>query len=421
MGARQVGKTWLMKEFGKNEYKNTVFIDFFNNERARKVFDGDLDPGRIIRELEFISGVSIIPGETLIIFDEIQECNRGLNSLKYFCDDTPGIHVIAAGSFLGIALHEDESFPVGKTDSFTLYPMTFTEFLLALGKNQLIEAVEKREPRLINLVQDELSKYLKFYFYVGGMPEVVLAFSEGKNYQEIQNLQKRIIGDYESDFSKHIGLGSAEKVTRLWNSIPAQLAREKKKFVYNDVKQGAKSRDYRSSLFWLSGCGLVHEVFRIRAPNYPLAAYVEPEYFKLFMLDVGLLSAMAGLDIASFLDRDTAVFNHFYGALTEQYVLQELKALGNIPVFYWSREGSAKAEVDFIVQSKDKVVPVEVKAEKNLKAKSLKVYIDMYKPKLAIRTSLADMGTSVISESAVYDIPLFMIGSFQQITRVPDE
>jgi len=410
-GARQTGKTWLMKEFGKTAYRNTVYIDFFNNQQARNIFDGDLKPKRIIEELGFISGESINPEETLIIFDEIQECNRGLNSLKYFYEETPEYHIMAAGSFLGIALHHDESFPVGKTDNLTLYPMTFFEFLAAMNEQQLITAIEKEKPRFAALVKNDLSKYLKYYFYVGGMPEVVLSFTKGKNFNTIRSIQKKIISGYEDDFSKHIDIRLAEKVTRLWNSIPRQLARETKKFIYNEVKQGAKSRNYRSSLFWLAKCGLAYEVSRIALPHYPLASYAEPEHFKLYMLDIGLLSAMSGLDIDAFLDRDPAVFDHFYGALAEQYVLGELKALYDIPVYYWAREGSAKAELDYIIQIGNKVIPIEVKAEKNLKAKSLKLFIDTYNPQIAIRLSLSDFGQSNYSGCTIYDIPLYMVGN----------
>jgi predicted AAA+ superfamily ATPase len=410
-GARQVGKTWLMKEFGKTAYRNTVYIDFSNNQSARRIFDNDLKPQRIIGELGFISGESISPGETLVIFDEIQECNRGLNSLKYFCEEAPEYHIIAAGSFLGIALHDDESFPVGKTDSITLYPMTFLEFLRALDEQQLITAIEKTDPRLAALVKNDLIKFLKYYFYVGGMPEVVSAFTHEKNFKTIHAIQKRIIADYEDDFSKHIGMRSSDRVIRLWNSIPRQLARETRKFVYTDVKPGAKSRDYRSSLFWLSKCGLVYEVNRVALPHYPLASYAEPDHFKLFLLDIGLLSAMSGLDIGAFLDRDPAVFDHFHGALAEQYVLGELKALGNIPVYYWAREGSAKAEVDFVIQVGNKTIPLEVKAERNLKAKSLKLFIDTYNPPAAIRSSLVDLGKTDYSSSVIYEIPLYMVGN----------
>jgi predicted AAA+ superfamily ATPase len=415
MGARQVGKTWLMKEFGMAEFSNTIYIDFYNNERARNTFEGDLKPMRIIGELTFLSGETIYPGRTLIIFDEIQECNRALNSLKYFYEEAPEYHIIAAGSFLGISLHENESFPVGKTESLTLYPMTFVEFLMALGMDQLVDAIEGGNPRHINLVKDELIKHLKYYYVVGGMPEVVLAFSKEKNYQTVRELQKRIINGYENDFSKHIGMGSTEKVLRLWRSIPGQLAREKKKFVFNEVKPGAKSRDYRSSLFWLSCCGLVYEIYRVKTPNYPLKIYTDFDFFKLYMLDVGLLSSMSGLDIEAFLDRNSAIFNHFYGALTEQYVLQELKAIGETPILYWAREGSASAEVDFIIQNINNVIAIEVKAEKNLKAKSLKIYVDMYKPKIAIRTSLADLGKGKIAECAAYDIPLYVISEYKRI------
>ena len=420
-GARQVGKTWLMKEFGKTAYRNMVYIDFFNNQQARRLFDGDLKPRRIIEELEFISGESVHPEDTLVVFDEIQECNRGLNSLKYFCEEAPEYHIMAAGSFLGITLHQDESFPVGKTDSLTLYPMTFSEFLAALGEQQLVSAIEKQEPRLITLVKNDLIKFLKYYFYVGGMPEVVLAFSKEKNFNAIRAIQKRIISGYEDDFSKHIGMRSAEKVIMLWNSIPRQLARESKKFIYNDVNPGeqsrARSRDYRSSLFWLTKCGLVYEVSRITLPHYPLASYAEPEHFKLFMLDIGLLSAMAGLDIEAFLERDPAVFDRFHGALAEQYVLGELKALEHIPVYYWARKGSAQAEVDFIIQTGNKIIPLEVKAERNLKAKSLKFFMDKYNPPAVIRSSLSDMGQSNYPGGIIYDIPLYMIGNLPLFSR----
>ena len=414
-GARQVGKTWLMKNFGKASFRNTVYIDFYNNQQARKLFDGDLNPQRIIEELSFISGEPISPGQTLIIFDEIQECNRGLNSLKYFCEEAPEYHLVAAGSFLGIAMHQDESFPVGKTDSLGIYPMTFAEFLEALCEQQLLAAIDKGEPRLLELVKHDLIKHLKYYFYTGGMPEVVLAFTKEKNFKRIRSIQNRIVADYENDFSKHTGMVSSEKVIRLWNSIPGQLAREKKKFVYSYVKAGAKSRDYRSALFWLAKCGLVYEVNRVTLPHYPLASYMEAEHFKLYTLDVGLLSALAGLDISAFLDRDPAVFDHFFGALAEQYVLQELKALEDIPVFYWAREGSAKAEVDFVIQMGNKVIPLEVKAEKNLKAKSLKVYTDFYKPPAVIVSSLEDLGQRDTPGGTVYTVPLYMIGKLKSI------
>ena len=417
-GARQVGKTWLLKEFGKVFYRNTVYIDFYGNQKAQRIFEDNLDPRRIIEDLGFISGESIQPEQTLIIFDEIQECNRALNALKYFCEDAPEYHVVAAGSFLGIAVHENESFPVGKTDSLTLYPMTFTEFLEAMGEIQLLKSIEKCDQRFLTIKKSELIKFLKYYFYVGGMPEVVLGFTREKNFNKIRSIQKRIIADYEDDFSKHTGMVSSEKVIRLWNSIPAQLARENKKFIYNGVKTGAKSRDYRTPLFWLAKCGLVYEVCRISLPHYPLASYAEPEHFKLYMLDVGLLSAVAGLDINAFLDRDVAVFDHFFGALVEQYVLQELKAIGEISVYYWAREGSAKAEVDFLIQIEDKKIPLEVKAERNLKAKSLKVFTDFYNPPITIRSSLEDLRHSNSSSDILYDIPLYLICKIAEIIKI---
>jgi len=406
-----------MKEFGKLFYQNTVYIDFYNNKQARGIFENDLKPQRIIEELKFISGMQIECEKTLIIFDEIQECNRALNSLKYFCEELPQYHIVAAGSFLGIAIHENESFPVGKTDSLNIYPMTFEEFLDALGEEKILDALERCETRFIELIKADIIKNLKYYFYTGGMPEVVLSFSKEKNFNKIRSIQKRIIADYENDFSKHTGMVSSEKVIRLWNSIPSQLAREKKQFVYKDVKTGARSRDYRSALFWLSRCGLVYEVSRVTLPHYPLISYAEPEHFKLYTLDVGLLSAVAALDINAFLARDAAVFDHFYGALAEQYTLQEIKAMEDIAVFYWAREGSAKAEVDFVIQMEDKVIPVEVKAEKNLKAKSLKVYTDLYKPQYAVCSSLENLGKRNVSDAVLLDIPLYLIGKLGKIIK----
>jgi len=244
---------------------------------------------------------------------------------------------------------------------------------------------------------------------------VVYSFSKEKNFNRIRSIQKRIISDYENDFSKHAGLVSSEKVIRLWNSIPSQLAREKKEFVYNDVKTGARSRDYRSPLFWLEKCGLVYKINRVTLPHYPLISYAEKNHFKLYTLDVGLLSAVSSLDINAFLDRDVAVFDHFYGALAEQYVLQEIKALEDIPVCYWAREGSSKAEVDFIIQTEDKIIPLEVKAEKNLKAKSLKVYAELYKPRFAICSSLEDLSQRNVSNTVVHNIPLYLIGKIKRI------
>jgi len=322
---------------------------------------------------------------------------------------------------LGIALHENESFPVGKTESLTIYPMNYNEFLEAQGENRLLEAIDTaiyNDSRLLNLVKNDLIKHLKYYFYTGGMPEVVLSFSSEKNYKNIRSIQKRIISDYENDFSKHAGMVSSEKISRLWNSIPSQLARENKKFIYNDVKTGAKSRDYRSPLFWLSRSGLIYEVSRITLPHYPLTYYSEPQHFKLYTLDVGLLSAAVGLDINSFLERDSSVFDHFFGALAEQFVLQELKTLEDIPVCYWAREGSAKAELDFIIQAGNKIIPLEVKAERNLKSKSLKVFMDMYKPQTAILSSLEDLNQKDSASGIFYDIPLYMIGKLPEILKL---
>jgi predicted AAA+ superfamily ATPase len=411
-GARQVGKTWLMKTFGDKYYKNIVYIDFHNNEKVHKLFQGDINPFRIIDELSVVADKPINADETLIIFDEIQECSRALSSLKYFCEDARQYHIVAAGSFLGVSLHENDSFPVGKTDSLALYPLSFSEFLDAIGANKLNAVIEKQDEKLISAFKNDFIKFLKYYYYIGGMPEVVSIFSEDRNFKSCRRIQKRIIDDYQNDFLKHIGLHSGVKVEMLWNEIPKQLAKENKKFVYSEMKPGAKSRDFRSALFWLVKSGLVYMVNNLSRPSLPLLSYQEQEHFKLYMLDIGLLSALTDLDISVFFDADEKVFNHFKGALSEQYVLQELKSLGDIPVFYWSKRKST-AEIDFVIQSLGKVIPIEVKSSTDLRSKSLKVYIDDNKPKIAIRTSLADARIN----DAIYEIPLFEISNFERIIK----
>lgn len=412
-GARQVGKTWLMKEFGAIYYKNTVYFNFDDNRKLHKLFEQDLDTNRLISELELISGSKITPHETLIIFDEIQECNRALVSLKYFCENASEYHVVSAGSLLGVAIHGDNSFPVGKVNTIQLYPMTFAEFLDAVGETRYTAIIENKAYNSAYAIADDLINYLKYYYFVGGMPKAIQSFITQKNLEEVRKIQKNILADYERDFSKHIEASSIPKVGLIWNSIPGQLAKENKQFIYKEMKQGARASQFEQAFYWLSKVGLIYMVNRIETPNLPLVAY-KKNAFKVYMLDVGLLSAQSGLTIQNLTNPNPEVFNHFKGALTEQYVLQELKAATNENVFYWMNDRKkGVAEVDFLLPYDGNIIPIEVEASVNLRAKSLKAYMDYYEPSVALRTSLARFG---INEN-LYDIPLYLLGEFQEILR----
>ncbi len=412
-GARQVGKTWLMKEFGATQYKNTVYFNFDDNKKLHKLFDQDLDTNRLISELELVSGNKITPHETLIIFDEIQECNRALISLKYFCENAPEYHIVSAGSLLGVAIHGDNSFPVGKINTLQLYPMTFAEFLDAVGETRYQKIIENKAYNSAYAIADDLISHLKYYYFVGGMPKAVQTFVTQKNLEEVRKIQKNILADYERDFSKHIDTSSIPKVDLIWNSIPSQLAKENKQFIYKEMKQGARASQFEQAFYWLSKVGLIHIVNRIETPNLPLAAY-KKEAFKVYILDVGLLSAQSGLTIQNLTNPNPEVFNHFKGALTEQYVLQELKAATNENIFYWMNDRKkGVAEVDFLLQYEGNIIPIEAKASVNLKAKSLKAYMDYYKPLAALRTSLARLSRN----ENLYDIPLYLLVEFQNLIR----
>lgn len=412
-GARQVGKTWLMKEFGATQYKDSVYFNFDDNKKLHKLFDQDLDTNRLISELELVSGSKITPHETLIIFDEIQECNRALVSLKYFCENAPEYHIISAGSLLGVAIHGENSFPVGKVNTLQLYPMTFAEFLDAIGETRYQKMIENRAYNSAYAIEDDLINHLKYYYFVGGMPKAVQTFVTQKNLEEVRKIQKNILADYERDFSKHIDAPSIPKVGLIWDSIPSQLAKENKQFIYKEMKLGARASQFEHAFYWLSEVALIHIVNRVETPNLPLTAY-KKEAFKVYMLDVGLLSAQSGLTMQNLTNPDPEVFNHFKGALTEQYVLQELKAATNENVFYWMNDRKkGVAEVDFLLQCEGNIIPIEAKASVNLKAKSLKAYMDYYEPPVALRTSLAHLGRN----ASLYDIPLYLLGEFRDIIK----
>lgn len=402
-GARQVGKTWLMKEFGSSSYEQTVYINFDGNTQMQRLFDGDLDVQRIIIGLELYIGYKIDPEKMLLVFDEIQEVPKALTSLKYFNENAPQYQIVCAGSLLGIALHDGTSFPVGKVEFLDLYPLSFYEFLTALGKGRFVSLLKDQEYSTASNFRQVYIDSLKQYYYIGGMPEVVQAFVDNKDFNEARTIQQRILSAYEQDFSKHAPNEAVPRIRMIWNSIPSQLAKENKKFIYGLIKEGARAKDYELALLWLSDCGLVHKVNRVTVPNLPLKAYEDLRAFKLFFVDIGLLSCLAGLRQNVLLDGNE-LFKEFKGALTEQYVLQELKTRKGIQCYYWTAERGT-AEVDFVVDDGADVFPIEVKAEINLQAKSLKVFHEKYRPAKSIRTSMADYK----DEGWLINLPLWAV------------
>ena len=387
-GARQVGKTWLMQEFGRLHFKDTVYINFDSNSRMAELFASDLDTSRLILGLELYAGRKINPKETLLIFDEVQEVPKALSSLKYFYENAPEYHIVCAGSLLGIALHEGTSFPVGKVDFLKLYPLSYREFLMATGKENYARLLENRDYQMITGFKQTYIDALRYYYFVGGMPEAVQCFSDDKDFNAVRDIQKRILAAYEQDFSKHAPIDIVPKIRMLWNSIPSQLAKENKKFIYGLVREGARAKDYETALMWLSDCGLIHKVSRVNAAGIPLKAYEDLKAFKLFVLDIGLLGCMSGLHQRIILDGNE-LFSEFKGALTEQYVCQQLKCIDDLSLYYYTNDRGS-CEIDFIVDNGEHVIPVEVKAEENLRAKSLKVYHEKYNPQISVRTSMAD-------------------------------
>ena len=402
-GARQVGKTWLMKEFGKQAYADTVYINFDSNSRMADLFSADLDTDRLIMGLELYAGRKINPENTLLIFDEVQEVPRALASLKYFYENAPQYHIVCAGSLLGIALHQGTSFPVGKVDFLKLYPLSFSEFLMATGNERFAELLKKQDYEMITSFKQTYIDALKHYYFVGGMPEAVQSFAESKDFNEVRAIQKRILAAYEQDFSKHAPNEIVPKIRMLWNSIPSQLARENKKFIYGLVREGGRAREYETAIMWLSDCGLVHKVSRVNAAGIPLKAYEDLKAFKLFIVDVGLLGCMTGLRQRTLLDGDD-FFVEFKGALTEQYVCQQLKTIEDLGVYYYTNDRGS-CEIDFVVDTGEQIVPIEVKAETNLRAKSLKTYRERFEPELSVRTSMADYK----KEDWLLNLPLYAI------------
>lgn len=407
-GARQVGKTWIMQEFGKTAFDKRAYINFESSKRLQNLFVDDFSIPRILTALQLETGVKI-DKHTLIVFDEIQEARGAITSLKYFYENAPEYHVIAAGSLLGVALHQEISFPVGKVDFMNLYPMDFYEFLDAVGDAELVTLLTNKDWSLIKTFKDRYIQRLREYYYVGGMPEAVKVFIQSQDFNEVREIQKNILSAYELDFSKHAPAEIVPRIRMLWNSIPAQLAKENKKFVYGIIKKGARAKDYELALSWLTDCGLVHQVSRVSKPGIPLKAYEDRSAFKLFLVDVGLLGAIGDVDSKIILEGN-AIFQEFKGAMAEQFVLQQLKSKLDIPLNYWSAE-RAVAELDFMIQVKNNVIPIEVKAEENLQAKSLKSFVAKYSPDKAIRTSMSDYR----EEEWLTNLPLYGILEIDEI------
>lgn len=385
-GARQVGKTWLMKEFGRLYFEHTVYISFDNNPRMKQVFELDFDISRIISSLKIESGQKIEPEKTLLIFDEIQEVPKALTSLKYFCENAPEYPILAAGSLLGVALHEGTSFPVGKVDFLNLYPLNYEEFLMALGEDELVKLSRNQDYEMMQVFSTKYTELLKRYYYVGGMPEVVQTYLDTDDMNEVREIQKELLVYYANDFSKHAPAQTVPRIQMVWNSIPMQLAKENRKFIYGLLREGARAKDFELAIQWLLDCGLIHKSYRVSKPGLPLISYMEMNSFKIFLLDVGLLAAMGNLSARVLLDGNR-IFEEFKGSLTEQFVAQQLACSG-YELYYYAAETSS-GEIDFVVQLGTEVIPVEVKAEENLQAKSLREFCKKYHPATAIRTSMS--------------------------------
>ena len=403
MGARQVGKTWLMKEFGKSFYKKVAYVSFYNNKRMNDVFQVDFDIKRILMNLNIETGVAITPEDTLIILDEIQEAPKVLESLKYFCEEAPEYHVVAAGSLLGVAIHDGVSYPVGKVDILDLYPFNFREFLFAMDEETLSEALDTKDYTLIDNFSDKYLFWLKNYYYVGGMPAVVDAFRMHKDYGEVRQIQNDIVRQYEGDFGKHIDSHTLPRIRMVWDSIPIQLAKENKKFFFGQIKKGARSSEYEIAIQWLIDCGLVYKVSRVNEPHMPLKAYKSMNAYKLFVIDVGLLGAMSELEAESILEGND-IFIEFKGALSEQYVLQQLISDTEYTPYYYGTEKST-FEQDFLIQKGKNIIPIEVKAETNIHSQSLRAYCDKYHPERAVRFS----ALKYMNQEWMENIPLYAV------------
>lgn len=403
-GARQVGKTWLMKEFGRTMYEKCAYVNFESNAALKSIFSDDFNIKRILTAIQIETGVTIEPNNTLILFDEVQEAEGAITSLKYFYENAPEYHIIAGGSLLGVALNNRTSFPVGKVDFLNLYPLTFIEFLRAIDDNALADLLLTPDWELIKVFKSKYTDRLRQYYFVGGMPEAVISFAKTSAFDQVRQIQKNILIAYEQDFSKHASHDIVPRIRMVWNSIPGQLAKENRKFIYGLLRQGARAKEYELAISWLVDSGLIHIVNNVAKPGLPLKAYEDIQVFKLFLSDIGLLSAMTDLDAKTLLEGNR-IFEEFKGSLTEQYVFQQLSVHQNIGIHYWSPD--SRAELDFLLQYAGEIIPLEVKAAENLHAKSLKVYAQKYLPARAVRTSMSDYR----KEDWMMNIPLYAINT----------
>ena len=403
MGARQVGKTWLMKEFGRLHYEKVAYISFYNNEAMSRVFEHDYDISRIIAAINIEVGFTVSSNDTLIIFDEIQNAPKAFESLKYFCEDAPEYHVLVAGSLLGVALHEGISYPVGKVTTLNLYPLNFREFLYAVNESGLADALATKDYSLIDSFSEKYIYHLKNYYYVGGMPEAVSSFLNNSDYAAAREVQKEIVQQYKGDFGKHISAKELPRINMVWDSIPMQLAKENKKFFFGQIKKGARSTEFEKAIQWLVDSGLVYRVHKVNEPHVPLSAYKELVYFKLFFVDVGLLGAMSELDLHSVIEGNR-LFVEFKGALTEQYVLQQMISDTEYTPYYYGTETST-FEQDFLIQKGMEAVPIEVKAETNIRSQSLKAFYDKFHPEISVRLSLLNFK----DQDWMVNIPLYAV------------
>lgn len=407
-GARQVGKTYLLKEFGSKYYEKFAYINMDNNIRMKELFEGDFDTSRLIQGLKIESGVNIEPGNTLIVLDEAQEVLNSVAALKYFNENANEYHIIIAGSLLGITLHKGISFPVGKVDFLNMYPLNFKEYLIALGKKDFVKIIEEKNEDMLKIFASDIKNYLREYYYIGGMPEVVNDYVNNKDYIQVREIQNAILKDYEEDFSKHIPEEQIMKVKQIWDNFNSQISKENKKFVFGALKQGARGSEYEDAINWLVNAGLLIKVNRVNNAKLSLSGYTDYNAFKLYFLDVGLLSAKNKLDVKTLLEKNR-IFTEYKGALTEQYVLTELISNYDITPFYYTSD-SRKYEIDFLIDYDNKVIPVEVKSEENVQAKSLKEFIDKNSTEINIRTSMLDYKVN----DKITNIPLYSIGSFDK-------
>lgn len=404
-GARQVGKTWLLMEFGARHFESVAYVNLDNNLGLASQFDVGYDLPRILLMIQAESGQRVIPGKTLVVLDEVQKCPKALTSLKYFCENAPELAVAAAGSLLGITFHEGTGYPVGKVDMLDLHPLSFREFLDATGNPMLREVVDSGDKQLLGSLAAKFRELLKQYYFVGGMPEAVATFVESADLSAVRAVQEGVLFGYERDISKHLGAAGAERALSAWRSLPAHLGQENKKFVFGHIGEGARARDYRSAITWLTQAGIATRVPRVSKPGVPLSAYADESAFKLFSLDVGLLCALSRLDASSIVDGN-ALFTEFRGALTEQYVCQQLVSDCNLSPCYWSAENS-RGEVDFLVQRGGRVYPIEVKAEENLRSKSLRAFSGRYPGTVPRRFSLSGF----CDQGWMRNVPLYAIGN----------